>query len=408
MGTESAAVPGAVVPGKKKKKPRPGSPEQLALQAQRDKRKLFANQATQAREDTYAAQRFSEITDGASQTISKRGVRQRGTSDAQAGTMIREEIAAGKANPQVSPSAGGGFQGTGMDGKPGFQLRTEGERMARIASSPVSGSARPIFSTKGAGSGGFSTAQSDQYRQKALAMGASAKMPGSPNVVKTTASTPPAWDRGAIRGNAAAARSNPATQAGTPKVQSMLPQAQQIRMDGAGVAGPPKALAQPAPAPVVTPAPVATPKPINPNLTSGPRPVTAPTGTPEPGGRPPRFGEPGFKTAAQFATGMTPQLTEQRANVDREFGRLKGEVDAIKNPFSPKLRSLEGKLAAGFQQSRKISDIAKRNAPMQNEQMSMTAQGLAGPPRASRSQTDNALAKNRRPITFIAAGGSRG
>lgn len=298
MVNDPSAVPGAVVPGKKKKKPRPGSPEQLALQAQRDKRKLFANQATQAREDTYAAQRFSEITDGASQTISKRGVRQRGTSDAQAGTMIREEIAAGKANPQAAQSAGGGFQGTGMDGKPGFQLRTEGERMARIASSPVSGSSRPIFSTKGAGSGDFSTAQSDQYRQKALAMGASAKMPGSPNVVKTTASTPPAWDRGAIRGNAAAARqSRPVVGQG---VDVNSPAGQTLKAGFEPVKPSPVA---PTPAPSVTPAPVATPKPINPNLTSAPprvspnmpktisaRPVATPSGptaTPAAPTRPP-------------------------------------------------------------------------------------------------------------------------
>ena len=134
-------------------------------------------EARQNADDVYTAQRMSEITDGSSREITKRGVKQRGTSDAEAGTMIRQELGSRQSSPATtgtdsySPT---GFKGASSKQVPGFQLRTESERQARIADSPLSVTPRLVSSTKVQGemiadgrNGDFSAAQSRDYAKRA-------------------------------------------------------------------------------------------------------------------------------------------------------------------------------------------------------------------------------------------------
>lgn len=371
----------APMPPQKKKKKR-WTAADAARQANRDQRRMYEDKRQRDQEATYAAQRFPELTDGSSQKITKRGVRQRGMSDAEAGAMIRGEIAAGKAKP-AAPADPSAFSPSGM-GKP-IALRSEGERMARIAGSPVTGSAKPVFSTKGSGSGDFSADQSAAYRKRALAMGASAKP-----------------DMSGFAGTS-----------GNPQYSNLPPDPFKAGGVGQGVdvnsaAGQklrqgfePQPMSPPRPA-SPAPAPAMAPKRVLPDLTGrgqvNPAHPMAPTASPEPMAsvRAPQYGEPGFKTAAQFATGMTPQLREQSAKLDASYSGIVKESAGIKNPYSSRWKGIEERMKTNFAESRSIREIAKRNAPMQNEQMAMTAQGMAGPPRAAKAMRDPSLALIKR------------
>lgn len=116
----------------------------LQREQRRERRRLrgLEDEAQNAiAKDRAIATRAGELSDGSYRKINKRGVQQVGMSPAAALAQATREA---QAPAPTSPATG--FQGTGMNGKPGFQLRTEEERRARIAQSPVGGSARPLSS----------------------------------------------------------------------------------------------------------------------------------------------------------------------------------------------------------------------------------------------------------------------
>lgn len=174
-------------------------------------------EARQREYDTQLAQLFGQYTDGASKRISKSGVRQRGMSDAQAAKRARQELGNGPSandgpstaaiymDPQnlnqirrpgrplgegrlVDPYNPTGFQSTGMDGQPGYRLRTEAERQARISESPLTVRPRLISSKRETGEvinsrdGDFNAEESRMYADRARreGFGSSDPAPGAP------------------------------------------------------------------------------------------------------------------------------------------------------------------------------------------------------------------------------------
>jgi hypothetical protein len=365
--------------------------------ARRDSNRIYADQERQRAQDVEDTQKFSILTDGASQQITKNGVRQRGMSDAEAGARIRQDrdlsrpstatvnpnatAGAGRGRKLGSVMAGGGGGGadpynpTGFrssNASPGgktFTLRTRAEQAARIADSHLPQAGKAVFSTKGrdqgAKGGDFTTAESEAYANKARVMyGGSAKFGATP-------SAPAA-------GAASTAANRPFDRSGSGE-----------RITPASTPPP----ASPAPAP--RPAPTA----IKPDLTtapSGAAPTPGPSASPPPpspspapasAAAPARYGQPGYKTDAQYATGMTPQLTLARQKLNAQQAAIDAETTSKRTPtgVGNAYRKTEGQRNEIISMDRSISAIARRNAPMQSEQMSMTAQGLPGPPRAAMS-----------------------
>lgn len=301
--------------------------EQMLRRNLRKQDAQAAAEANQAARDVYSAQRFGQLTDGASRQITSRGVRQRGMSDAEAATQIRQELDNGAVNPgpstasvPLNPSAtvgvgrgrplsegrsSSGFRstlrdpGAGADpynptgfrssnaspGKDGgkFVLRTEAERQARISESPLT--VRPrLISSKSDGTGtlinsqdgDFTAEESRMYADRARrgGFGSAKPAPGAggamPNVTAPTAApmVNPSVNRPMDRSGSGQRLANrPMDRSGSGKriagAANMNPQRDR---SGSGARIASAASAQPTPPPTPTPVPVA-PKPTRPRLT---------------------------------------------------------------------------------------------------------------------------------------------
>ena len=286
--------------------------ERMLRDAQRAAEGRQAAEAKQNADDVYTAQRGSELTDGSYRVISKRGVKQHGMSDAEAGTQIRQELGQNKPSTASTVNAQGqvvdpynptGFQGASSGNVPGIKLRTEAERQARIAESPLSAKTGLVSSKRETGEmfaggrdGNFSAGQSAAYAKKAQEGGfGSARVAGAPAPVAATPQGP---------------QKPSATM--TPTTTSW-----------GGSMSPPKPLTPPAPvAPVKPAAPApAAPTSVSPNLTRG---ANMPT----------RYGAP------QEPAPTAPFVERSKMDVPRQFertdqalglprGSVRGGIDAV-------------------------------------------------------------------------------
>ena len=130
--------------------------------------------------------------------------------------------------------------------------------------------------------------------------------------------------------------------------------------------------------------------------TRAPAPAPAPAAASKPAGAPataaarkPRWGEPGFVTGAQFASGTTPETEKRHAKLNKEFSRIKKDYADLgflgATPIKAlQRRELEKALVYNLDASQAVREEEERNAAWQNEQMAMTAQGLPGPPEPER------------------------
>jgi hypothetical protein len=282
---------------------------------------------------------------------------------------------AGRGTPlgaSARPSDGGtgftGVQGAGKNGS--FQLRTPEQVQARKLSSlvgnsstPVSSVASPTPQATGVSPKLYDIPMGGQASPTPQATGVSPKLYDIPMGGQASST--------AVAPSVGQATKIPTAQPGPVTAPSPAAQVEASRANSVSAARrPPGLRAKPSPA---TP----------PSAESAPPPGTP---TPEPAAsnvREPRYGEPGFKTNATYATGMTPELTARSNANTRALAHIAHEAQKIKNPFSRKLKEFVDQVGMVRDDDRQIQAEAKRNAAMQNETMSMTAQGMQGPPRAA-------------------------
>jgi len=271
--------------GKKKK---PLTPEQLARRAARQAAERAAAEQAGADRDQAIVMRANQLEErgwSRSRAAAKAMKEYNAANPARRGPSTATvypgaTAGAGRGRPigEIARNSRGGgvdpYNPTGFrssNASPGgntFVLRTEAERQARIDESPLTIRPRLISSTRDTGvainsrDGDFNAEESRMYADRARRMGFGSSKP-APGSVQAPAAAKPQFDRSGSGARIASGQGQKPMTVGT-----MLPKAQQIRMDGAGEVGPPKALANPAPKAAPTPAPATPAAPtISPDLT---------------------------------------------------------------------------------------------------------------------------------------------